>query len=89
VIPSRAALAGGVALVILDVKVAPAGGCMDKTDSVKGELIGLWYSGKAHRHSGNIQAVTRPGGFPPVGIARRARTGPRHHRRPRPRAAHP
>ena len=27
-------------------------------------VIDLWYSGKAHCHGGNIQAVTTPGGFP-------------------------
>jgi hypothetical protein len=31
---------------------------------VKGQVIDLWYSGKAHRHGGNIQAVLTPGGFP-------------------------
>ena len=30
----------------------------------KGEVIELWYSGKAHTHGGNIQAVLAPGGFP-------------------------
>jgi hypothetical protein len=34
------------------------------TFSVKGELIDLWCSGKAHTHGGNIQAVLAPGGFP-------------------------
>jgi hypothetical protein len=32
--------------------------------SVKGEVIDLWYSGKAHAHGGNIQAVIAPDGFP-------------------------
>ncbi|HET7015145.1 MAG TPA: transposase family protein, partial [Streptosporangiaceae bacterium] len=27
-------------------------------------LIDLWYSGKAHCHGGNVQAVALPGGFP-------------------------
>jgi len=31
---------------------------------VKGQVIDLWYSGKAHTHGGNIQAVLAPGGFP-------------------------
>ena len=31
---------------------------------MKGEVIDLWYSGKAHRHGGNVQAVARPDGFP-------------------------
>ena len=31
---------------------------------MKGEVIDLWYSGKAHCHGGNVQAVFTPGGFP-------------------------
>jgi hypothetical protein len=31
---------------------------------VKGQVIDLWYSGKAHTHGGNIQAVMAPDGFP-------------------------
>src|SRR6185437_554163 len=38
--------------------------CREDTLSVKGEVIDLWYSGKAHEHGGNVQAVTLPGGFP-------------------------
>src|SRR5262249_1571383 len=30
----------------------------------RGEVIDLWYSGKAHAHGGNIQAVIAPSGFP-------------------------
>jgi len=30
---------------------------------VKGQVIDLWYAGKAHRHGGNIQAVLAPDGF--------------------------
>jgi hypothetical protein len=58
------ALAGGVAFVILDGKIIPADRCREKTVSVKGEVIDLWYSGKAHHHGGNVQAVARPDGFP-------------------------
>jgi hypothetical protein len=58
------ALAGGVAFVILDGKIIPADRCREKTISVKGEVIDLWYSGKAHRHGGNVQAVARPDGLP-------------------------
>jgi hypothetical protein len=36
---------------------------------VKGEQVDAWYSGKARRHGGNIQAVMRPDGLP-------LRTGP-------------
>ena len=38
--------------------------CREKTTSVKGEVIDLWYSGKGHCHGGNVQAVFAPGGFP-------------------------
>jgi hypothetical protein len=58
------AMSEAVAFVILDGKVIPADRCREKTVSVKGEAIDLWYSGKAHRHGGNIQAVIRPDGFP-------------------------
>jgi len=58
------ARADGTAFVILDGKVIPADRCAEKTISVKGEAIDVWYSGKAHRHGGNVQAVTRPDGFP-------------------------
>ena len=37
---------------------------MQRAVSVKGEVIDLWYSGKAHAHGGNVQAVCAPGGFP-------------------------
>jgi hypothetical protein len=58
------AIADGVAFVILDGKVIPSDRCREKTVSVKGESVDLWYSGKAHRHGGNVQAVARPGGLP-------------------------
>jgi len=58
------ALADGAAFVILDGKVIPAGRCREKTAGVRGEPVDLWYSGKAHRHGGNVQAVARPDGFP-------------------------
>ena len=38
--------------------------CKEPAVSVKGEVIDLWYSGKAHAHGGNIQAVIAPDGFP-------------------------
>ncbi|TWP42234.1 transposase family protein, partial [Lentzea tibetensis] len=31
---------------------------------MKGKQIDLWYSGKAHEHGGNIQALPAPNGFP-------------------------
>lgn len=58
------ALGEGVPFVILDGKVVPADRCREKTTSVKGEPVDLWYSGKAHHHGGNVQAVTRPDGLP-------------------------
>ena len=50
--------------VILDGKIIPCDRCKEPATSAKGEVIDLWYSGKAHAHGGNIQAVTAPGGFP-------------------------
>jgi hypothetical protein len=50
--------------VILDGTIIPADRCREKTLSVHGEVIDLWYSGKAHAHGGNIQAVIAPDGFP-------------------------
>jgi hypothetical protein len=50
--------------VILDGKIIPADRCKEPAVSVKGEVIDLWYSGKAHAHRGNIQAVLAPDGFP-------------------------
>ena len=54
----------GFSHVILDGKIVPADRCRDKTLSVQGEATDLWYSGKAHAHGGNIQAVLAPDGFP-------------------------
>jgi DDE superfamily endonuclease len=58
------ARAEGFAHVILDGTVIPADRCRAKTLSVHGELIDVWYSGKAHTHGGNIQAIIAPDGFP-------------------------
>ena len=54
----------GLSHVILDGKIIPCDRCKEPAVSVKGQVIDLWYSGKAHTHGGNIQAVTAPGGFP-------------------------
>ncbi len=54
----------GLPHVILDGKIIPADRCREKTISVKGEVIDVWYSGKAHCHGGNVQAVLAPDGFP-------------------------
>ena len=54
----------GLSCVILDGKIIPCDRCKEPAVSVKGEVIDLWYSGKAHTHGGNIQAVFAPDGFP-------------------------
>jgi DDE superfamily endonuclease len=54
----------GLSHVILDGKIISADRCREKTVSVRGEVIDVWYSGKAHGHGGNIQAVIAPDGFP-------------------------
>ncbi len=54
----------GFSHVILDGKIIPCDRCKEPAVSVKGQVIDLWYSGKAHAHGGNIQAVIAPGGFP-------------------------
>jgi DDE superfamily endonuclease len=54
----------GFSHLILDGTVIACDRCKEPAVSVKGEVIDLWYSGKAHAHGGNIQAVTAPGGFP-------------------------
>ena len=54
----------GFSHVVLDGKVIEADRCKEPAISVKGEVIDLWYSGKARTHGGNIQAVLAPGGFP-------------------------
>ena len=50
--------------MILDGKVFASDRCSEPMTSVKGEQVDAWYSGKAHRHGGNVQAVMRPGGLP-------------------------
>ena len=50
----------GLTHVILDGKIIPGDRCKEPAVSVKGQVIDLWYSGKAHTHGGNIQAVLRP-----------------------------
>jgi hypothetical protein len=54
----------GFSHVILDGKIIACDRCKEPAISVRGEVIDLWYSGKAHAHGGNIQAVTAPDGFP-------------------------
>ena len=54
----------GFSHVILDGKIIACDRCKEPAASVSGEVIDLWYSGKAHAHGGNVQAVTAPDGFP-------------------------
>jgi hypothetical protein len=54
----------GLPHVVLDGTIIESDRCREPAISVKGEVIDLWYSGKAHAHGGNVQAVTGPGGFP-------------------------
>ncbi len=54
----------GLAYVILDGKIFSADRCSEKTTSVKGKQIDLWFSGKAHEPGGNIQALSAPNGVP-------------------------
>lgn len=54
----------GLAYVILDGKLFAADRCGETTTSVKGATIDWWYSGKAHRQGGNIQALSAPNGLP-------------------------
>ena len=50
--------------MILDGTLIPIDRCAEQTLSVKGEPIDAWYSGKAHQHAGNLQALSAPGGLP-------------------------
>ena len=50
--------------VVLDGKVVDTDRLRVKTVSKKGKTIDAWYSGKTHDFGGNVQALTRPDGFP-------------------------
>lgn len=82
----------GFSHVILDGKIIACDRCEEPAVSVQGEVIDLWYSGKAHCHGGNIQAVTTPGGFR-CGFLRwypaRCTTSPPPARTPCPRSTGP
>ncbi|GAA2436673.1 IS5-like element IS470 family transposase [Actinomadura vinacea] len=54
----------GAAHLVLDGTLIVSDRCSEQTMSVKGRPVDLWYSGKARRHGGNIQALSAPGGFP-------------------------
>ncbi|TDC91033.1 IS5/IS1182 family transposase [Nonomuraea deserti] len=58
------AQAEGLAYVILDGTLIGIDRCAEQTISVKGEAIDAWYSGKAHQHAGNLQALSAPNGLP-------------------------
>jgi hypothetical protein len=60
----RRATDEGLTHVILDGTVIATDRCREKTISVKGEPIDVWYSGKARHHGGNIQALSAPHGLP-------------------------
>jgi DDE superfamily endonuclease len=60
----KRAIDAGFSHVILDGKIIECDRCKEPAVSVKGEAIDLWYSGKAHTHGGNIQAVLAPDGAP-------------------------
>ena len=50
--------------VVVDGKLIRTDRCAETTESVKGETINAWYSGKHRAPGGNIQAVIRPDGIP-------------------------
>jgi hypothetical protein len=54
----------GLPHVILDGKIIACDRCKEQVISVQGEVIDLWYPGKARVHGGNIQALLAPDGFP-------------------------
>lgn len=58
------AQADGLAYVILDGTLISIDRCAEQIISVKGEPIDAWYSGKAHQHAGNLQALSAPSGLP-------------------------
>jgi hypothetical protein len=54
----------GLPYLILDGTLISSDRCSDKKTSRKGAEIDRWYSGKAHEHAGNVQALTAPSGVP-------------------------
>ena len=58
------AIEEGLPHVVLDGTLIRTDRCREKVLSVRGEPVDLWYCGKARAHSGNIQAVLAPDGFP-------------------------
>ncbi len=53
---------------------------LERAIGVKGEAIDPWYSGTAHAHGGNAQAVLAPDGFP-LWVSGVGRLGARCHSR--------
>ncbi|TQI94273.1 transposase family protein [Amycolatopsis cihanbeyliensis] len=58
------AKAYGAPHLVLDGTVFSTDRLGEKTTSVKGEQIDAWYSGKARKSGGNVQALMDPDGFP-------------------------
>ena len=54
----------GLPYLILDGTLIASDRCADKKTSRKGKEIDKWYSGKAHRPAGNVQALAAPRGMP-------------------------
>jgi hypothetical protein len=54
----------GLPYLILDGTLISSDRCAGKKISRKGREIDVWYSGKAHRPAGNVQALAAPGGIP-------------------------
>jgi hypothetical protein len=65
------------------VDVIPAGkvicsdGCGEEIEGAKGKPAGLWYSARNEFTGGDVRAVMLPGRVPGLGLAHRARLGPR------------
>jgi DDE superfamily endonuclease len=53
----------GLPHVVLDGAVIACDWCKEPAVRVQGEVVDLWYSGKAHAHGGSIQAVSAADGF--------------------------
>jgi hypothetical protein len=56
--------AEGWSHVVVDGKVFRTDRCAETTESVQGETINTWYSGKHRAPGGNVQALMRPDGLP-------------------------
>jgi len=54
----------GLSHLVLDGTVVETDRLRAKKTSTKGKTIDAWYCGKTHGFGGNVQALTRPDGFP-------------------------